>query len=118
MRSHAEIVRQTAAWTTLTPAVVAEAVAGRGKAPDTVPGFKESAAWVSRRAMSAEARDGRLYIFMPPTEALDDYLELVAVVELTAAELAMPVIMEGYEPPGDPRLTNFPRHPRPRRHRG
>jgi uncharacterized protein (DUF2126 family) len=57
--------------------------------------------------MSAEARDGRLYIFMPPTEALDDYLELVAVVESTAAELAMPVIMEGYEPPGDPRLTNF-----------
>ncbi|HSN62757.1 MAG TPA: transglutaminase family protein, partial [Azonexus sp.] len=107
LRSHAEVVRQTAAWTALTPAVVAEAVAGRGKAPDTVPGFKESAAWISRRAMSAEARDGRLYIFMPPTEALDDYLELVAVVESTAAELAMPVIMEGYEPPGDPRLTNF-----------
>jgi uncharacterized protein (DUF2126 family)/transglutaminase-like putative cysteine protease len=107
LRSHAEIVCQTEAWATLAPDVVAEAVAGRGKAPDTVPGFKESAAWVSRRAMSAEAREGRLYIFMPPTETLDDYLELVAAVESTAAELTMPIIMEGYEPPGDPRLTNF-----------
>ena len=107
LRSHAEIVCQTEAWATLAPVVVAEAVAGRGKAPDTVPGFKESAAWVSRRAMSAEAREGRLYIFMPPTETLDDYLELVAAVESTAAELTMPIIMEGYEPPGDPRLTNF-----------
>ena len=107
LRSHAEIVCQTEAWATLAPVVGAEAVAGHGKAPDTVPGFKESAAWVSRRAMSAEAREGRLYIFMPPTETLDDYLELVAAVESTAAELTMPIIMEGYEPPGDPRLTNF-----------
>ena len=114
--SHAEIVRQTEAWAPVSGTAVAEAggpqaggeaVSGRGKASDTVPEFKESAAWVSRRAMSAEAREGRLYIFMPPTETLDDYLELVAAVESTAAELQMPVVMEGYEPPGDPRLTNF-----------
>ena len=116
LRSHTEIIRQTEAWAPVSGTAVAEAggpqaggeaVSGRGKAPDTVPEFKESAAWVSRRAMSAEAREGRLYIFMPPTETLDDYLELVAAVESTAAELQMPVVMEGYEPPGDPRLTNF-----------
>ena len=57
--------------------------------------------------MCAEPRDGRLYIFMPPTQSLDDYLELVAAVEATAEELNLPVILEGYEPPADPRLTHF-----------
>ena len=74
---------------------------------DTVPGFKESAAWITRLAMCAEPRDGKLYIFMPPTQSLDDYLEVVAAVEATAEEMKLPVILEGYEPPSDPRLTHF-----------
>ena len=84
---------------------------GKGRAwekpTDTRPGFKESAGWITRLAMCAEPRDGKLYIFMPPTEKLDDYLEIVAAVESTAEEMALPVIMEGYEPPSDPRLTHF-----------
>lgn len=84
---------------------------GKGRAwekpTDTRPGFKESAGWITRLAMCAEPRDGRLYIFMPPTEKLDDYLEIVAAVEATADEMSLPVIMEGYEPPSDPRLTHF-----------
>ncbi|PKO85832.1 MAG: IMP dehydrogenase [Betaproteobacteria bacterium HGW-Betaproteobacteria-12] len=77
------------------------------KPTDTRPGFKESAGWITRLAMCAEPRDGKLYIFMPPTEKLDDYLEIVAAVEATADEMRLPVIMEGYEPPSDPRLTHF-----------
>ncbi len=77
------------------------------KPTDTVPSFKESAAWITRLAMCAEPRDGKLYIFMPPTQTLDDYLEIVTAVEATAEEMHLPVILEGYEPPSDPRLTHF-----------
>ncbi len=65
----------------------------------------ESAASVTRTALSAEPRNGRLYVFMPPTSALEDYLELVAAIEDTAAEMKLPVILEGYEPSKDPRLA-------------
>jgi uncharacterized protein (DUF2126 family) len=79
-----------------------------GPAPgDTVPAPGQSAAWITRRAMCTQARDGILYVFMPPTDALEDYLALVAAIEATAADLASPVVMEGYEPPSDPRLTQF-----------
>jgi len=66
-----------------------------------------AAAAVIRTSISAQARAGVLYLFMPPTETLDDYLELVAAVEATAEALATPIIIEGYEPPSDPRLTSF-----------
>ncbi len=86
-------------------AVDREAGAAPGAAVERTPRPFESADFVVRTAISAEARNGRLYIFMPPTESLDDYLELVAAVEATAADMRLPVVLEGYEPPKDPRLT-------------
>ncbi|HLH90058.1 MAG TPA: transglutaminase family protein [Xanthobacteraceae bacterium] len=58
-----------------------------------------------RTALAVEPRDGRLCVFMPPTERLEDYLELLASVEATAQELGLPIHVEGYEPPNDPRLN-------------
>ena len=71
------------------------------------PDPQESAGWITRTALCAEPRNGVLYLFMPPTGRLEDYLELVSAVEATASELSQPVVMEGYEPPRDPRITNF-----------
>jgi len=69
-----------------------------------VPGPFESAAWITRTAICAEPRKGTLYLFMPPADSLEVYLELAAAIEATAAELAIPVVLEGYEPPRDPRI--------------
>jgi uncharacterized protein (DUF2126 family) len=81
---------------------------GRGApAPDTAPQAGQSAGWITRTAICAEARNGVLHIFMPPVSTLEEYLELVAAVEATAAELWQPVLIEGYEPPRDPRLQQI-----------
>ncbi|ANL67260.1 transglutaminase-like protein [Rhizobium phaseoli] len=58
-----------------------------------------------RTALSVEPRDGRLCIFMPPTETLEDYLDLVASAERAAAALDLPVHIEGYPPPQDERIN-------------
>ena len=57
-------------------------------------------------AMVAEARDGLLYVFMPPTEALEHFVDLIARVEIAAAKADCPVVIEGYDPPPDPRLKS------------
>jgi uncharacterized protein (DUF2126 family)/transglutaminase-like putative cysteine protease len=58
-----------------------------------------------RTALSVEARDGRLCVFMPPVERIEDYLELISVAESAAADLNLPVHIEGYPPPPDPRMN-------------
>ena len=64
--------------------------------PDTAP----------PTAMVAEVRDGLLYVFMPPTEALEHFVDLIARVEAAAAKADCPVVIEGYDPPPDPRLRS------------
>jgi uncharacterized protein (DUF2126 family)/transglutaminase-like putative cysteine protease len=60
---------------------------------------------VVRTALAAEPRDGSLRVFMPPVERLEDYLELLAIVEATARDAGLPLIVEGYPPPVDSRLN-------------
>jgi len=60
-----------------------------------------------RTTLCVEPRNGNLYIFIPPMVRLEEYLDLIAAVELTARELQMPVIIEGYTPPFDYRINKF-----------
>lgn len=64
-------------------------------------------------ALCVEAREGHLYIFMPPLGQLEHYLDILACVEQTAATLQMPVLVEGYSPPSDWRLRKLAVTPDP-----
>jgi uncharacterized protein (DUF2126 family) len=68
---------------------------------------------IVRTALCVEPRDGRLHVFMPPVETIEDYLELVTAIEATAADLSLPVLLEGYQPPSDHRLNHFQITPDP-----
>lgn len=59
---------------------------------------------VIHTALCIQVRDGRLYVFMPPTKYLDDYLALVRAIEKTASSLKLKLTIEGYTPPRDPRI--------------
>ena len=87
----------------------------RALAPDKGqgPAIGSSAAGVVRTAMAFEPRDGHLHVFMPPTERMEDYLDLVTALEDTAEELGQPIFLEGYTPPNDSRVLNFSVTPDP-----
>ena len=114
------------------PATAAQPIMSQTVDPTSrAPSAFESAAWLTRTALCVEVRDpqrangpkakaeadakagglksirgetGALYIFMPPMERLEDYLDLLAAVEATAASLKVKIVLEGYPPPRDPRL--------------
>ena len=62
-------------------------------------------------ALAFEARDGHVHVFLPPTERLEDYADLLKLVEVAVRRLRdrLPggVVLEGYGPPPDPRLTQL-----------
>ncbi len=80
---------------------------------DRKPRMGESAGWVVRTALCVEARKGRLYVFMPPLSAIEDYLDLIAAVEQAAVITGVPVAIEGYTPPFDPRVEHMKITPDP-----
>ncbi len=77
------------------------------------PEHLESAPWIVRTALCVEVRNGTMRVFMPPQRFLEDYLELIATIEETAADLKIPVLIEGYTPPYDPRLHTLKVTPDP-----
>lgn len=104
--------------TVMQSSAAVEAAGASARAPQRF----ESAREITRTALCVEVRDpqrangpkaerehggksGVLYVFMPPLARVEDYLQLLAVVEDTAAELGVKLVLEGYPPPRDPRLN-------------
>jgi uncharacterized protein (DUF2126 family)/transglutaminase-like putative cysteine protease len=62
---------------------------------------------VPTTALAFEARDGNVCVFLPPTERLEDYADLLRLVEVATRRVGCPVVLEGYGPPPDVRLTQL-----------
>ncbi len=77
--------------------------------PDDLPTNED----IISTALCVECRYGRLHLFMPPTQRLEDYLDLISAIEDTCIKLDLPVIIEGYMPPPDDRIAYFKVTPDP-----
>ncbi|MEL6355514.1 MAG: transglutaminase family protein, partial [Bacteroidota bacterium] len=60
-----------------------------------------------KTALCIEPRNGCLYVFLPPVDSTESFIVLLAAIERTAAAEQLPVVIEGYQPPKDPRLTKL-----------
>ena len=80
---------------------------------DTAEAVVEDDETAPTTALVAEVRAGVLYVFLPPTDALDHYVDLVARIEAAASAGGVPVVLEGYPPPPDGRLESMSITPDP-----
>ncbi len=78
---------------------------GLADASQVTPAAPSDVGGSVRTALTVEPRDGHLCVFMPPLEDADDYAALIAAVEEAARKTGLPVHVEGYTPPNDPRLN-------------
>jgi uncharacterized protein (DUF2126 family)/transglutaminase-like putative cysteine protease len=88
-------------------------VAPPGPVPQDRPLPGREAPGLVRTALTVEARHGKIHIFYPPLYAAEDWLDLTRAVEDTAADFGCQVVLEGYQPPRDPRLLQFSVTPDP-----
>ncbi len=72
-----------------------------------------SEAPIIKTTLCTEVRDDILYLFLPPVDFLEHYLDLLAAIEYTSSLLNIPVRIEGYEPPRDYRLERLVVSPDP-----
>jgi len=103
-------------WHPPRPSFDADPLSRRGDLPvdaESDDAVVEDADATPTTAVVAEVRGGLLYIYLPPTQELEHFVDLVRRVETAAAKAGCQVVIEGYGPPPDPRITSMSVTPDP-----
>lgn len=66
-----------------------------------------------RTTLCLEIRNGNLYVFLPPFTTIEPFLILVSTLEKVCSKLNIPIILEGYQPPFDHRVSKLSVTPDP-----
>jgi uncharacterized protein (DUF2126 family)/transglutaminase-like putative cysteine protease len=82
-----------------------------GKTPSAA--FAKDKSGLIKSALCAQVREGMLHLFLPPLSYIEHFLDLVASIETVAADLRVPVVLEGYGPPADLRIRQMSVTPDP-----
>ena len=112
-------------WHPPRPSYEADPLARRGNLPGDARAGRQSEAAVVEdadaaptTAMVAEIRDGLLYIFLPPTEELEHFVDLITPGRGRRRQGRLSGGDRGLRTADRPAADVDDRHPRPRRHRG
>ena len=100
--SAAERASSAAATAAAAAAAAAADSAAHGAAPE--PEAPPDPREVVHTAVCIEVREGRLAVFLPPLSRIEESLALIAAIEACATSIGVPVRLEGYAPPRDPRV--------------
>ncbi len=91
----------------------------RPLAPLPAPGGEPAPAAVTpvedapTTALCIQERDGHVHVFLPPLENAADAVALLGAVDAAVTATGVPVVLEGYAPPGDPRTRTLTVTPDP-----
>jgi len=66
-----------------------------------------------RIALTVEAKQGSIHLFIPPFSNVRSFLDLISAIENTATELRIPVVVGGYPPPVNSGIEGFQITPDP-----
>lgn len=90
-----------------------ESISKRAKKKPDDKDFIDDPKGLIRTALVIEIRENTVYVFLPPINFIENFLDLITAIELSCEEENISVSLEGYTPPKDLRITHLSVTPDP-----
>ncbi|MCY4043959.1 MAG: transglutaminase family protein, partial [Cellvibrionales bacterium] len=72
-----------------------------------LPAIAPESKTVIKHCLGSRMLDNKLTIFIPPLDNVEQFIQVIAAIEITASTLHLPIVLEGYECPTDPRINKL-----------